>query len=146
MHDPLVLLALSAVGMLAGFVATIAGGGGMIALPALLSAGLPPVSALATNKFQSVFGTGMAAITYWRRGFVSLKALIPSIALTYCGALIGALVVKQIDVTLLDVVVPVALIGIAVYFLFAPNLSDADKHARLPFGLFVPIMGFAIGF
>ena len=46
MLDPLILLALAAVGMLAGFVDAIAGGGGMIALPALLSAGLPPVSAL----------------------------------------------------------------------------------------------------
>ena len=146
MLDPLILLALAAVGMLAGFVDAIAGGGGMIALPALLSAGLPPVAALATNKLQSVFGTGMAALTYWRRGFVSLKALVPAIALTYAGALAGALVVKQIDIGLLDVAVPVALIGIALYFLFAPNLSDADKAARLPFGLFVPVMGMAIGF
>jgi len=146
MLDPLVLLALTVVGMLAGFVDAIAGGGGMIALPALLSAGLPPVAALATNKLQSVFGTGMAALTYWRRGFVSLKALVPAIALTYAGSFVGALVVRQIDVTLLDVAVPVALIGIALYFLFAPNLSDADKAARLPFGLFVPLMGLVIGF
>jgi len=146
MLEPLTLIALGAVGLLAGFVDAIAGGGGMIALPALLSAGLPPVAALATNKLQSVFGTGMAAITYWRRGFVSLKALIPAIALTYAGSLCGALVVKQIDVSILDIVVPVALIGIALYFLFAPNLSDADKAARLLFGLFVPIMGMIIGF
>nr|WP_314261961.1 TSUP family transporter [uncultured Devosia sp.] len=146
MLEPLTLIALGAVGLLAGFVDAIAGGGGMIALPALLSAGLPPVAALATNKLQSVFGTGMAAITYWRRGFVSLKALIPAIALTYAGSLCGALVVKQIDVSVLDVVVPVALIGITLYFLFAPNLSDADKAARLPFGLFVPVMGMIIGF
>lgn len=146
MLDPLILLALAAVGLLAGFVDAIAGGGGMIALPALLSAGLPPVAALATNKFQSVFGTGIAALTYWRRGFVSLKALIPAMALTFAGSLVGATVVRQIDVSLLDVAVPVALIGIALYFLFAPNLSDADKAARLPFGLFVPVMGMLVGF
>src|SRR6218665_2337565 len=146
MLDPTILLALAAVGMLAGFVDAIAGGGGMIALPALLSAGLPPVAALATNKMQSVVGTGIAALTYWRRGFVSLKALIPAMALTYAGSLVGALVVKQIDVSLLDIAVPVALIGIALYFLFAPNLSDADKAARLSFGPFVPLMGMAIGF
>src|SRR5690606_30139564 len=127
MLDPLVLLALAAAGMLAGFVDAIAGGGGMIGVPALLSAGLPPVAALATNKLQSVVGTGMAALTYWRRGLVSLKALLPAIALTYAGSLAGALAVRQVDVTLLDVAVPVALIGIALYFLFAPNLSDADK-------------------
>lgn len=118
----------------------------MIALPALLSAGLPPIAALATNKMQSVVGTGMAALTYWRRGYVSIKALVPAIALTYAGSLIGALLVKQLDISLLDIAVPVALIGIALYFLFAPNLSDVDKVARLPFGLFVPVLGFAIGF
>ena len=146
MLDPLILLALAGVGMLAGFVDAIAGGGGMIALPALLSAGLPPVAALATNKLQSVFGTGMAALTYWRRGYVQLKALVPAIALTYAGSLIGALVVRSVDTSLLTVAVPVALIGIALYFLLAPNLSDADRHARLPFNLFVPAMGFLIGF
>lgn len=146
MLDPLTLVALGAVGMLAGFVDAIAGGGGMIALPALLSAGLPPVAALATNKLQSVFGTGMAALTYWRRGFVTLKALIPAIALSFAGSYLGATIVRQLDTSLLDIAVPVALIGIALYFLFAPNLSDADKAARLPFGLFVPVMAFAIGF
>ena len=146
MLDPLVLLALAGVGMLAGFVDAIAGGGGMIALPALLSAGLPPVAALATNKMQSVVGTGMAALTYWRRGFVDLRALIPAILFTYAGSLVGALIVRQVDTGLLQVAVPVALIAIALYFLLAPNLSDADRAARLPFRLFVPVMGFLIGF
>jgi len=146
MLDPMILLALAGVGLLAGFVDAIAGGGGMIALPALLSAGLPPVAALATNKLQSMFGTSMAAYTYWRGGFVNIKALLPAMALTYAGSLLGAIAVKQIDTSLLDIAVPVALIGIAVYFLFAPNLSDADKAARLSFPRWVPLMGFAIGF
>lgn len=132
--------------MLAGFVDAIAGGGGMIALPALLSAGLPPVAALATNKLQSVAGTGMAALTYWRRGFVNIRALLPAIGFTYAGSLCGALIVKRIDVSLLNVAVPIALIGIALYFLLAPNLSDADKAARLPFARFVPVLGLVIGF
>ena len=146
MYDPLILLALAAVGLLAGFVDAIAGGGGMIALPALLSAGLPPVAALATNKLQGSIGTAMAALTFWRRGFVSLRALLPAALLTFAGSLSGALVVRQLDVSVLDVAVPVALIGIALYFLFAPNLSDVDRTARLPFARFVPLLGFAIGF
>lgn len=144
--DPLILLALAAVGMLAGFVDAIAGGGGMIGIPALLSAGLPPVAALATNKLQGVVGTAMATLTFWRRGFVSVKALLPAIALTFAGSLCGALTVKQIDTSLLTLAVPAALIGIALYFVFAPNLSDADRAARLPFGPFVPLMGLVLGF
>ena len=144
--DPLILLALAGVGMLAGFVDAVAGGGGMIGIPALLFVGLPPVSALATNKLQGVVGTAMAAVTFWRRGYVSLRSLLPAIALTFAGSLIGALVVKRIDISLLEIAVPVALIGIALYFLFSPSLSDADRTARLPFALAVPAIGFVLGF
>ncbi|MBD8065574.1 TSUP family transporter [Devosia sp. PTR5] len=146
MLDPLTLLALGGAGMLAGFVDAIAGGGGMVALPALLSAGIPPVAALATNKMQGIVGTAMAALTYWRRGYIDLKRLLPAVAITFVGSLAGALTVSALDTSLLKVAVPVALIGIALYFLFAPKLSDADKAARLPFAAFVPVMGFAFGF
>jgi uncharacterized membrane protein YfcA len=146
MLDPLTLVALGGVGLLGGFVDAVAGGGGMLTVPALLSAGLPPIAALATNKMQSVIGTTMATYTYWRRGFVSFKALIPSIAVTYAGSLIGALTVKQIDTTFLNLAVPVALIGVALYFLFAPNLSDADRTSRLAFPKWVPLLGFVLLF
>lgn len=146
MLDPLTLAALGGVGLLAGFVDAVAGGGGMLTVPALLSAGLPPIAALATNKMQSVIGTAMATYTYWRKGFVSFKALIPSIAATYAGSLFGALTVKQIDTTFLNLAVPVALIGVALYFLFAPNLSDADRTSRFAFPKWVPLLGLVVGF
>src|SRR5690242_16222932 len=129
--DPLLLLALAGAGMLAGFVDAIAGGGGLIALPALLAAGVPPIAALGTNKVQSVIGTAAAALTYWRGGYVSLKALAVAIPATLAAAFVGAFVVKQIDVSILSVAVPGALIAIALYFLFAPRLSDDDRHSRL---------------
>jgi uncharacterized membrane protein YfcA len=146
MLDPLILLALMGVGLLAGFVDAVAGGGGLISIPALLFAGLPPVAALATNKMQSACGTAMAVVTYWRRGFINLRSLIPAAALTLCGSFLGALAVKRLDTSILTAMVPVALIGIALYFLFAPKLSDADRHARLPFARFVPVLGFCLGF
>lgn len=146
MLEPLVLLALAGVGVLAGFVDAVAGGGGMITVPALLSAGLPPIAALATNKLQGSVGTAMAALTYWRRGFISVRMMVPSIAATFAGSLTGALVVKQIDTSLLNIAVPIALIGVALYFLFAPSLSDADRAARLPFPSWVPLVGFVLGF
>ena len=144
--EPLVLLALAGAGMLAGFVDAIAGGGGLIALPALLAAGVPPIAALGTNKVQSVIGTGMAALTYWRRGFVSLKALAVAIPATFAAAFVGAFVVKQIDISILSVAVPAALIAIALYFLLAPRLSDQDRHSRLRWEYFVPVLGACIGF
>lgn len=146
MLEPWVLLALAGAGMLAGFVDAIAGGGGLIALPALLAAGIPPVAALGTNKVQSVIGTGIAAITYWRRGFVSLRAVALAVVCAFAAAFVGALIVKQVDTSTLRVAVPLALVPIALYFLFAPRLSDEDRHARLKFATFVPVMGAIVGF
>lgn len=143
---PLVLLALAAAGMLAGFVDAIAGGGGLIALPALLAAGVPPVMALGTNKVQSAIGTGIAAGTYWRRGFVSLRAIAVAICCTYAASFAGAYVVKHIDTSILSVAVPIALVAIAIYFLVSPKLSDDDRHARLSWTFFVPLMGALVGF
>lgn len=146
MLDLWVLLALGGVGVIAGFVDAVAGGGGLIALPALLSAGLSPVAALATNKAQSVVGTITAAITFWRGGYVALRPLVPGLAFTFVGSYVGAMVVKAIDTSALAVAVPVAIIAVALYFTFSPSIKDVDRTARLKFAIFVPVMGFVIGF
>jgi uncharacterized protein len=144
--EPIVLLILGCVGALAGFIDAIGGGGGLIALPALLAAGVPPIIALGTNKVQSVIGTGMAALTYWRGGFVSLRDLAIAVPVTFVAALSGAWLVKQMDVSLLATAVPVALIGIALYVFFAPRLTDDSRHAWLPFPGLVPLLGGVVGF
>ena len=144
--EPLTLLALAGAVMLAGFVDAIAGGGGLIALPTQLAAGVPPSAALGTNKVQGVIGTAMAATTYWRKGYVSLRALALAVPATFAAAFVGAFVVKQIDVSVLSVAVPVALIAIALYFLLAPRLGDDDRHARLGWTGFVPVLCLAVGF
>lgn len=146
MLDIWVLVALGGVGLLAGFVDAVAGGGGLIALPALLSAGLSPVAALATNKLQGSIGTLTAAITYWRGGFVSVATLLPGIAMTFVGSFIGAAVVKAIDTSALAVAVPIAIITVALYFSLSPSIKDVDQVARLKFATFVPVIGFVIGF
>jgi len=69
----LTLLLLGAAFM-AGFVDSIAGGGGLITVPALLLAGLSPVEALGTNKLQGLFGSSSATLAYARKGHVDLKA------------------------------------------------------------------------
>src|SRR5688572_17702110 len=132
--------------MFAGFVDAIAGGGGLIAIPVLLSVGLPPVAAFATTKVQSATGTVIAAATYWRGGFVELRALWPTMLLAFLGSFAGAFAVKQIDTGILRQLAPVALILISLYFTFAPRLTDAESNARLRFALFAPVMGMTIGF
>src|SRR3546814_876078 len=64
---------LIAVAFVAGTVDAMAGGGGLLTIPALMAAGVPPVAALATNKLQSTIGTGSAFLTFWRAGHVDLR-------------------------------------------------------------------------
>jgi len=144
--DVLILISLGGAGLLAGFVDAIAGGGGLIALPALLAAGVPPIAALGTNKVQSVIGTGTAALTYWRGGYVALRPLVVPLIVTYCAAFAGAWLVKQIDVTVLENLVPVALVLVAIYFILTPKFSDEDRHSRLKWMPFVALMGLIVGF
>jgi uncharacterized membrane protein YfcA len=144
--SPVTLLVLALGGLIAGFVDAIAGGGGLISVPVLLSAGLPPVGAIASNKLQSSVGTTIAATTYWREGLVKLRPLLPAIAATAIGSLGGAFTLQHIDPSRLEVVIPVALVAVAIYMLFAPRLTDADRAARLPFARYVPAMGLIVGF
>jgi uncharacterized membrane protein YfcA len=88
----------------------------------------------------------MAVAAYRRKGLMSLRKLLPAAAASLAGSLVGALVVSHIDTSILSIAVPVALIAIAGYFLFAPRLTDADRAARLAFMPFLPIVAFIIGF
>jgi hypothetical protein len=144
--DPLILALLALTGLCAGFVDAVAGGGGLIALPVLLSIGMPPVAALATNKLQGIVGTAVAAATYWRRGLVRLADIALPFLLSLAGAFLGAAIVKRIDTSSLAVIVPGVLILVALYFLFAPRLSDEERPPRLKFAVWAPVFGFAIGF
>ncbi|MBU2484593.1 MAG: TSUP family transporter, partial [Alphaproteobacteria bacterium] len=84
-------LLLFAAAFMAGFVDSIAGGGGLIAVPALLLAGLSPVEALGTNKLQGLFGSASATVAYARKGHVDLKTQLAPAALSALGAALGAL-------------------------------------------------------
>lgn len=120
----------------AGFVDAIAGGGGLITLPVLMLAGLPPAQALATNKVQGSFGAATAALSYGRSGLVDLRAQMPTAAIAFAAGLAGALLVNAIPTGALRVVLPVVLIGIALFFALRPGLDDRDRTARITPGLF----------
>ena len=81
MPDPALqlLMLLFLVALLAGFIDSIAGGGGMVTLPAMLLAGIPPLQALGTNKLQSLFGSASASWSYARHGHVDLRAQLPMV-------------------------------------------------------------------
>jgi uncharacterized membrane protein YfcA len=122
---------LFATGLVAGFVDSIAGGGGLIALPVLLSCGLEPRHALGTSKLQSTFGSGSAAWHYARAGTVDLRDCPRGFALAIVGAAVGTLAVQQLDPSFLRRAIPLLLIAVALYSLLRPELGAADLHPRL---------------
>ena len=75
---------------LAGFVDSIAGGGGLISLPAFFFAGLPAHVAIGTNKLSSTLGTSVSTVRYFKQGFVPVKMAVCSSVAALCGSLIGA--------------------------------------------------------
>ncbi len=151
MHDlALHLLAfLFVAAFLAGFIDSIAGGGGMITIPAMLIAGIPPLETLGTNKLQSLFGSGSASLAYARRGHVNLVEQLPMVGLALVGGAAGAALATIVPGDVLKIILPFLLIAIALYFGFKPNISDIDQTRRMTpflFGLtFVPLIGFYDG-
>jgi uncharacterized membrane protein YfcA len=141
-HLPLLFL----VGLAAGFVDSIAGGGGLIALPALLSCGLDPQTALGTSKLQSTFGSGSAAWHYADAKTVSLPDCARGFVLTLLGAAAGTLVVQQIDPSFLKRLIPILLIAVAIYVLIKPQLGAEDVHPRISRTWFDFVFGLVFGF
>lgn len=143
---PEILLLLALAAFAAGFIDAIAGGGGLITLPALLLAGLPPVEALATNKLQGTFGVASASHAYWRTGQLDAKALLPAFATTLAGSALGSLAVLSIDAKWLMTVMPLLLIAVALYFLMAPSVSsEPNRKPRMAINVLAPLLGFTIG-
>jgi uncharacterized membrane protein YfcA len=135
---------LMAAAFVAGMIDAVAGGGGLVTIPALLAAGIPPVQALATNKLQSSFGTAGAVVAYARRGHIDLRrSTLPALG-AFAGAGLGAYLLTLIDPGFLAGFLPVLLIAMAIYFLVAPRMGDDDRHARLGPAMLVAV-AFAIG-
>jgi uncharacterized membrane protein YfcA len=145
MLDFWVYPALTAIAVVTGFIDAIAGGGGLIMMPALLFAGVPPLHALGTNKLQSMFGTMTALINYARSGLIEWRRNLPTVAIVFVGAAAGCLVVQSIETKLLNLIIPVLLTAVALYVLVSPRMSDEDAHHRVSSTGYAPIGG-AIGF
>ena len=145
MIEPWVYPVLTAVAVLTGFIDSIAGGGGLIMMPALLFAGVPPINALATNKLQSMFGTATACLNFARKGLVDWRSNWLSIVLIFVAAGAGVVVVQSVDTKALALVIPLLLMAVAIYVLFSPRMSDDDAHQRISAKAYAPI-GAAIGF
>jgi hypothetical protein len=119
------LLTLAA--LVAGTVDAIAGGGGLITVPALLAAGLPPQLAYGTNKGQSVWGSGAALVTFWRRGRVDRRLAALAFPLGFIGAVLGAQLVLLIpNATLRPIAIGMLVGAAALMFVRRPAADAVD--------------------
>ena len=141
-----ILALLTLVGTAAGFVDTLAGGGGMLTIPALLLAGLPPDAALATNKLQGSCGTLLATGYFVKRGQIQFRRLLPGITACALGAARGTLTVQYLPKEALQQALPLLLAAVAFIFIFMPSLGTVAREARLPYGNFVLAAALPIGF
>ena len=109
------------VALLAGYVDAVAGGGGMLTVPALLSIGLPPSQAIATNKLQGTVGSLSSTLYFLKKKLINLND--SSLHVIYLHRrLLGSITIQIIHADFLLKLIPILLIIIAFYFLLALRL------------------------
>jgi uncharacterized membrane protein YfcA len=141
-------LFLACAGFFAGLVDSLAGGGGLISLPALLAAGVPPHIALGTNKVQSCLGTSVGVVRYLKRGLIQPSIAVPAAIASLVGSIGGARVVLLIPSDKLMMLIPPLIIVVAVITFFKRQFGNEDyftKASRRDQAMAV-VVGGAIGF
>ena len=143
---------LCATGFLASFIDSVVGGGGLIAIPALMLTGLPPGIVLGTNKMASTMCTLTSTISFMKSGKINYKLVKYLFPFSLVGAILGVYVVKQIPSEFLQPLVIVLLIGVAIYTMLKKDWGDESKYKGLTSkGMYVSIgiallLGFYDGF
>ena len=131
---------------LAGFIDAIAGGGGLISLPAYLIAGLPPHAAIGTNKFGSCCGTVVATWQFARHGFIRWKQAVPAVAMALVGSWLGARLALMVDPGTFKIIMLIILQLTGVYVLNKKALQASNPpYSVRRTMLIVALLSFVIG-
>ncbi|WP_291636457.1 TSUP family transporter [Clostridium sp.] len=129
MITKIVLLCMA--GFLGAFVDSIAGGGGLITVPAFMLAGLPPHMVLGTNKFSATAGSFTSSLKFIKSGKANFKLLKYLIPFAFLGSLIGVNAVLRVDQKFLNTLVLILIMFIGIYTLFSKSLGLEDKFQGL---------------
>lgn len=111
---------------LAGLIDSIAGGGGLISLPAFLLAGLPAHNAIATNKLSSTIGTTVSTARFAKNGYMKMKLILPCILFSLVGSISGANLSLMVSDTLLKKVM-LAVLPVVALTVFAERKNDLPE-------------------
>lgn len=141
-----ILCGLAALG--GGVIDAIAGGGGLLTVPALLVAGVPPHVALGTNKVSACMGTTVALINFARGRLVLWRLAALGVGFSIIGSWLGALATLMIDSTALGKIIvfllPLGMVGALLPQKNREKQIDPDKGPR--FWLALPLVCLALGF
>lgn len=143
----ILLLTLAAFG--AGWIDAVVGGGGLVQLPALLvTPGLTPLQALATNKLASAAGTTTSAITYFRRIKPDLRTAAPLAVAAGLSSAVGAWCAHLVPADVFRPIILLALVGVLIYTIAKPNLGQVEvlRYAGRRHYTAAALVGAAIGF
>ncbi len=147
---PELIALLFSAAVLAGFLDTLAGGGGLITVPVLLLSGMPMIETLGTNKLQGSMGTFTASLMMFRKKQVTFRDVRILFVCAFIGSVIGTFTVLILHVEVLELLIPIVLTFIALYFLFVPNAGEVERKAYmgpLTYRLTaVPVIGWYDGF
>ena len=136
--------------VVAGFLDTLAGGGGLLTVPALILSGIPPLAVLGTNKFQSSMGTATATMMMFKNKKVSWKEVRGLMLFAFIGSALGASAVQFINPEALSFIIPIVLLSIALYFLFSPKPKENGGEPKISHQKYrnfvVPLIGSYDGF
>jgi len=135
------------IALVAGIVDAIAGGGGLITIPALLLVGMPPMMALGTNRLQAVIGELTTSLMFILSKQMPVKGLVLGILSTSTGALLGSFAVSRINKEALEVLLPVLMVTITVYSVVSKKLKASQQsQPKLSSKKFMLVCGLVIGF
>lgn len=144
------LLFLIAGSTFAGFVDAICGGGGLISVPVLLTAGFSPAQAIAANKPQGAVGALASTHYYAGKKILDRSKLLVLLPPAMIGGALGTLVNIMLGNDFMSKILPILLILMALYFAFSKKVSDDEQPPKLAIGLFaatiVPLIAFYDGF
>lgn len=152
MPDLYTLAMLAGFGFLGAFINAIVGGGGLITVPALLAVGLPPATAIGTNKLAAATGNLTSLLTFMRAGKVDWRLLLPVLPWVFVASVSGAFTVHLISPQILQPLVVVLLIAVLIYSLWKKDLGRVRKAVahtskrRLTAAALVTALGFYDGF
>ena len=125
------LIILFLVAIAAGFIDTLAGGGGLITMPALLLSGVPPLAALGTNKLQGSVGTATSTYMMLKHKRIQWHKVKYLMLLAFIGSALGSIAVQFVNVEVLSFIIPIVLLLITVYFAISPMPKEERSKPRL---------------